>query len=85
MDLKKLDKRISFLSRAAKKKLLEKFLVLTNDNFLWLNPTQKEISNIDELSEISSQEDLARWAELFEQTRKGGIRTFKASRKSERD
>jgi hypothetical protein len=56
MDLKKLDKRISFLSCSAKKKLLEKFLVLTNDSFLWLMPTQKEISNIDEIPEIQEPE-----------------------------
>ena len=55
MNLKKLDARITGLSRAAKKKLLEKFLILTNDNFLWLQPTQKEISNIDTLPEVPKQ------------------------------
>lgn len=55
MDLKKLDKRISFLSRAAKKKLLANFLVLTNDKFLWLEATQKERSNFDSIPEIPQQ------------------------------
>jgi hypothetical protein len=59
MDLKKLDKRISFLSCSAKKKLLEKFLVLTNDSFLWLMPRQKEISNIDEIPEIPKPKSTA--------------------------
>lgn len=52
MDLKKLDNRISFLSRAAKKKLLAKFLILTNDKFLWLEATQKERSNFVQIPEI---------------------------------
>lgn len=56
MNLKKLDYRISGLSRTAKKKLLEKFLHLTNDKFLWLNKTQKEICNIDSLPEIPQPE-----------------------------
>jgi hypothetical protein len=56
MNLKKLDFRISNLSRGAKKKLLAKFLILTNDNFIWLQETQKEISNIDSLIEIPQQE-----------------------------
>ena len=56
MDLKKLDYRISKLSRGAKKKLLAKFLILTNDNFIWLQETQKEICNIDSLEQIPQQE-----------------------------
>ena len=60
IDLKKLDARISGLSRTAKKKLLEKHLILTNDNFLWLQPTQKEISNIDALPEIPQPESKPR-------------------------
>lgn len=56
MKLKKLDRTISGLSRAAKKKLLAKFLVLTNDKFVWLEKTQKEICNIEKLPEIPQQE-----------------------------
>lgn len=54
MDLKKLDIRISFLPRAAKKKLLEKFLILTNDNFIWLEATQKECTD-EAIIEIPEQ------------------------------
>lgn len=56
MDLKKLDKTISGLSRDAKKKLLAKFLILTNDSFCWLKPLQKEICDIEKLPEIPQQE-----------------------------
>ena len=56
MNLKKLDNTINGLSRAAKKKLLEKFLILTNDNFFWLEKTQKEICDIEKLPEIPQQE-----------------------------
>jgi hypothetical protein len=56
MNLKKLDSRISFLPRAAKKKLLAKFLVLTNDSFIWLEATQKERSNFVQIPEVSQQE-----------------------------
>lgn len=59
MNLKKLDFRISHLSRAAKKKLLAKHLVLTNDKFIWLQETQKEICNVEKLSEIPKQADEA--------------------------
>ena len=56
IDLVKLDKRISFLSRAAKKKLLAKYLLLTNDKFIWLEATQKERSNFVPIPEVSQQE-----------------------------
>jgi hypothetical protein len=57
MDLKKLDIKISFLPRAAKKKLLEKFLIMTNDNFIWLEATQKECTDeaIIEIPEQTSE------------------------------
>ncbi len=75
MRLHILDKRISFLSRGAKKKLLAKFLILTNDNFIWLQETQKEISNIDSLEQIPQQEgDLFR-ALVRVATRSRGIQS----------
>lgn len=82
MDLKKLDARISGLSRAAKKKLLANFLLLTNDSFIWLEATEKERSNIEELPEIQSAESLARWAEFLFQTRGGSLQPTKAKTKS---
>jgi hypothetical protein len=54
MNLKKLDARISGSPRAAKKKLLAKFLILTNDNFIWLEATQKERSD-EAIIEIPEQ------------------------------
>jgi hypothetical protein len=75
MRLHILDKRISFLSRGAKKKLLANFLVLTNDKFIWLQETQKEISNIDSLEQIPQQEgDLFR-ALVRVATRSRGIQS----------
>ena len=85
MDLKKLDVRISGLSRAAKKKLLAKFLVLTNDSFIWLEKTQKERSDIEKLPEIQSAESLSRRAELFFQARSGGLQPTQAQRKGPRN
>lgn len=75
MRLNLLDKRISGLSRGAKKKLLAKFLVLTNDNFIWLQETQKEICDIDQIEEIRQQEGELFRAFVRVSARGGGLRS----------